>query len=217
MTYSNEAELCERFAAVAREDGWKVYAETGGWDVLLVGPDGVQAGVQAKMRANLDVVSQALDPPEAFDGPDYHCVLVPKRSRPLIAVCAPLRIVSLDGSSRQAMRLRTEWRQHFRWTHRGPVWVPPFEPDVPAGVPAPRQVTRWKIAAIRVCLVLRDRGYVTSKDFREQGIHPSLWVGRWIEDSGRREGRFKRYVAKPGARRPDEDHPDIAAKIREAS
>lgn len=31
-----EAELCAEFTKVARANGWEVYAETGGWDLLLV-------------------------------------------------------------------------------------------------------------------------------------------------------------------------------------
>lgn len=57
----SEAELCTRFSDAAREDGWTVYPETSGWDLLLVDDDGVQVGIDAKARASFEVLMQCLD------------------------------------------------------------------------------------------------------------------------------------------------------------
>lgn len=41
--FKTEADLCTAFCAAARDEGWVPYAETEGWDILLVHPgDGTQ-------------------------------------------------------------------------------------------------------------------------------------------------------------------------------
>lgn len=72
-----EADLCARFVAAC--PGWTVYAETAGWDVLLV-RRGIQVGVQAKLVANEHLLLQAMPNMgsrrhNAF-GPHYRLVLV---------------------------------------------------------------------------------------------------------------------------------------------
>lgn len=78
--YASEAELCAQFIEYASSVGWVSYAETAGWDVLLVRKtDGYQIGVQAKMQANLEVLQQATahEGPYSESGPDFRAVLVP--------------------------------------------------------------------------------------------------------------------------------------------
>lgn len=59
--FATEAELCARFIAAIGAD-WTAYAETEGWDILLVRKaDGFQIGIEAKLKFNLDVVTQALE------------------------------------------------------------------------------------------------------------------------------------------------------------
>ena len=71
--YKTEAALCADFITwVKAESGtqrrfgagrspvWTPYAETAGWDILLVAADGTQIGVQAKLRFNLKVIAQSI-------------------------------------------------------------------------------------------------------------------------------------------------------------
>ena len=53
--YPTEVALCSAFiAAVPRE--WTAYAETAGWDILLVRKaDGFQIGVEAKLKIGVEV------------------------------------------------------------------------------------------------------------------------------------------------------------------
>ena len=81
-TFAREADLCSTFLALV-PDSWLVYAETGGFDILLVRKeDGFQIGVQAKLRLNAKVVCQALETGRASaitnPNPDCRAVLVPK-------------------------------------------------------------------------------------------------------------------------------------------
>lgn len=79
--FASEAQLCAAFIAWAEHHGWKAYAETTGWDIVLVNGQGVQIGVQAKMTLNVEVLDQAM--PDVYysndlkGGPDYRAILVP--------------------------------------------------------------------------------------------------------------------------------------------
>ena len=83
----------------AKKSGFKVYPETSNWDILLVGPDGSddQHGVQAKLRANVDVLAQTVPQRERwgvdpFTGPRYRCVAVPKATDAFRKMCFYNRI-----------------------------------------------------------------------------------------------------------------------------
>ena len=56
QAFRSEADLCAAFlAALEREHAkkWMAYAETAGWDILLVRlKDGFQIGIQAKLALN---------------------------------------------------------------------------------------------------------------------------------------------------------------------
>jgi hypothetical protein len=80
--FENEAALCAAFIASLPE-GWTAYAETGGFDILLVRAiDGAQVGVEAKMTLNAKVLMQAVEGIYAghgsgSEGPDFRAALVP--------------------------------------------------------------------------------------------------------------------------------------------
>lgn len=59
--FATEAELCAAFVAwVARENpDIRCFAEWCGWDILVVFPEGWQLGIQAKLRLNAEVITQA--------------------------------------------------------------------------------------------------------------------------------------------------------------
>ena len=92
-TYSTEAELCADFITWVKSPVWTPYAETAGWDILLVAADGTQIGVQAKLRINLKVIAQSI--PDRWShwhdsGPDFRAVLVPGRDDTAEQICAAL-------------------------------------------------------------------------------------------------------------------------------
>jgi len=211
----SEEELCSWFGELATKDGWTVYPETAGWDLLLV-KDHVQIGVEAKLRANVDVLAQALRPGIENDGPRFHAVLVPKAGRAFLEVARTLRVVTFDRRALESdahlywyrqdghalIRPPFEW---FAWNHPDPAELPPIVPDVPAGVPSPRTLTKWKIGAIRICLRIRARGWVAKRDFTELGVSPSHWYRKWLK-AGERDGRGYRWVPCPLPCGGYEDH-----------
>jgi len=229
--YESEAALCDAFTVEARAEGWTVYPETSGWDLLLVRGD-EQVGVEAKLRCNLEVLCQALTPGEHRKGPSRHAVLVPKASGHLITLAAALgvgvasmadiaRQHELDGyrkrygMGRKTVRLFVRGSRH--WDHPSPAWLPPVVPTVAAGVPSPVSLTRWRVQAIKMCILLESADYVTTADFKSLDISHTLWVERgWIVSTGKRIGRRIMYVrgASPSTPFPTDGFTDETEQIR---
>lgn len=185
VTYVSEAALCEVLAALARAEGLVVYPETSGWDLLLVRPeDGEQVGVQAKLRPNVDVLEQALVGARA-KGPEVHAVLVPSCSAAFRRVALELNLCVLEGylldpehgmdrGARGWWRLREVLEKAPRHHHLpGRCWVPPFVPNLPAGVPGPRSVTPWKVHAAQMCARVRAGEALSNREVRSLGMDPT--------------------------------------------
>lgn len=220
--YASEAALCEVLRAAALADGWQPYPEQGGWDLLLVLPAGLQVGVQAKLRPNVDVLAQALLG-EGQPGPEVHAALVPSCSLAFREVARALGVLVLEAADLDA----TRWASGKRTAHlpelvagaqlhrhRERHWLPPFVPQLPAGVPGPRRVTPWQVGAARLCAMLRERGEqgVLVSELRELGLAASTWQRRWLR---RVPGsRPSRWVPCPGVALPDCDFPWVAAGLR---
>ncbi len=213
----SEAELCERFAVIARSHGWTVYPETGGFDQLLVGSDGAQIGVEAKLRCTYEVLLQAAPSiylgPEAEiqHGPDYRAVLVPEAVNCFEGVAGLIGLCCYDLRAMEGERIRRRLDHGRLWPSSGRLSLPDYVPDLPAGVPSPKRMSSWLVAALRLCKILRERGHVTLYDFEDHHLHMGLWVARWLQADGKAPGRRGRpvtlYRIKPGARLPDEDVP----------
>jgi hypothetical protein len=96
---------------IARSKGFKVYAETADFDLLLVATEqsrehypglgvGEQIGIQAKLQPNLEVLYQSLPrahghrlgSPLAEEGPNYYAILVPFASPEFVTVANRLGI-----------------------------------------------------------------------------------------------------------------------------
>ena len=106
------------------------------------------------------------------------------------------------------------WRRFADGSNR--VKLPDFVPNLRAGVPSPLQLTPWKVKAIRLCAILRERGWVTTADFKALELDPSRWTRgtrSWLMDSGVKEGRRSRLVARPGVALPDEQRPELTAQV----
>ena len=199
--FATEADLCAAFMADAKRHSWTPYPETAGWDILLVrNSDGCQIGIQAKLKLNAKVLCQAVAPehPWADRGPDYRAVLVPDGENMELGVLAPYCAITVI-----TMRAKTGYnRQDFypelpKEDQRG--WLtdpwhellpqhrhvlPEYVPQVAAGMPAPIQLTDWKIRAIRLSILLEHTGYLTRADFRDKGVDIRRWIsGQWITPS----------------------------------
>lgn len=227
--FATEVALCERFISAVGKD-WTAYAETGGWDILLVrAADGFQVGIQAKLRLNADVINQAIDE-YLWDvdkpGPDCRAVMVPRGSTggfSRIADHLGLTVISVDGTRPNYVRGPVFWpalpglgindHTETHWHEHAPARrhkLPDYVPDVPAGARSPVQLTKWKIAAIKIAVTMEKRGFVTRADFKRHRIDHRRWLApenKWLVVS---DGRFT-----AGARFPNlkEQHPRVYAEI----
>lgn len=220
--WKTESAMCAALVPVYEAAGFTVYPETSGWDQLLVAADGLQVGIQAKLRANFDVLNQARIPwPwQTVTGPDVRAILIPRAPVGFASLATTglgLWVIEaedyMEGSSAShcwatpgaAFRSLCSSAPLAKTTQR--CWLPPFVPAVPAGVPSPRQVTKWRVRAIALCDRLRAQGYVTRRDFKDLKLSLQLWLqpraGKpaWlIQERGTRPARF---LAMPGVELPD--------------
>lgn len=81
---------------------------------------------------------------------------------------------------------RLDWHD---WCPPARVSLPEYVPDVGAGHSAPVQLSFWKIAAIKLCIVLERRGYVTAADFKHFKLSPSRWTQHFLE-RGTTKGQY---------------------------
>lgn len=244
FAFRTEGDLCDAFAAQARLEGFQVHAETSGWDLLLVDPEsGEQVGVEAKLRANCDVLVQAIAGNEATPGPDVHAVLVPDAPSAFAYVARELDVLIFDAdvvhppamptgltyrarvmlSDGREAPIRTRLKRAIRWPHTERVWVPPVEiVGAGGGRASPQRITPWKIGAVRLCRLLRKRGWLTSDDFKKEKISPWWWTeaaygpllkGEYRVSPGRHQARVYRYIATGKGELPDERWPEIAAAL----
>lgn len=234
--YATEAALCADFLEwvkqpqrFARDDDvrWTAYAETAGWDILLVAQDGTQIGIQAKLKFNMKVLSQSL--PDRFNdwhanGPDYRAVLVAEWDSDHERICNALGLALIGGSGNGWRH--PEFRPGLLQNECGGGWhywspqqrenLPEYVPDVPAGDSAPLRLTQWKIAALRVVATLEVRGFVTREDFRTHAIDSRRWTGPggWLVPRSDRMQDRGQYVRGPGLDF-DRQHPDVYAQVLE--
>lgn len=227
--FTSECDLCSVFLGAVDQKCWTPYAETAGWDILLVRKaDGFQIGIQAKLRLTAQLFAQAVESgapwSAAIRGPDCRAILVPIGQAMHWAAIADyigLTIISVWSvqeryqSRRFAPDLPKFGASHEerRWFEYAPVRrenLPSYVPDVPAGAPAPLQLTEWKISAIKILITIERRGFVTRADFKHHGIDYRRWTARgaeWLtlDAEGYKPGRYC-----PDFRR---QHPDAYAKI----
>ncbi|GLK86664.1 hypothetical protein [Ancylobacter defluvii] len=231
--YATEAQLCAEFIDAIGAD-WTAYAETYGWDILLVRKaDGFQIGIQAKLSLNAKVLTQAVETYawSEMPAPDCRALLVPKgytRDLEPITAYIGLTIIRLmpreERSRYHAFRpdlptierwFRDEWHE---WAPSQRCPLPEYVPDVPAGASAPLQLTNWKISALKLAALLERRGFLLRSDFKHLRIDHRRWTAPgtgWLRQ--RQDEQWgttaPRYI--PGPHLPDfkAQHPRVYAEI----
>jgi hypothetical protein len=207
---------------------WTAYAETSGWDILLMHDSGYQIGIEAKLTLNAKVIAQALNgqhPNEwdDIDGPDYRAVLVPQvgRQHHLTEICDAigLSIITLleqlpyhyHSISLPVPGSTFSERHWHNWCPVNRCEVPDYIPDVIAGHKSPVQLTPWKIKAIKLMICLERKGWVDRSDMRAIKISPSRWTdcySGFLASNG--NGQYVRCKATPDLRA---QHPQNYAQI----
>ena len=227
--FKTEVELCAAFLS-ALPEGWTAYNESAGWDILLVRKkDGFQIGIQAKLRLNAHVITQALEDDWAWRsdhaGPDCRAVLVPcGDTGGFSRICDYIGVTVIAMFSDEP---GVRWGSPFRpdlpdevgtgrvytdeWHEQAPTkrhQLPEYVPDVSAGASAPVQLTRWKISAIKIAIILERRGHLTRADFKHIGIDHRRWPEQnWLRVEN---GHYVAGHAIPDFRR---QHPRVYEEI----
>jgi hypothetical protein len=224
--FETEAKLCSAWIEWATRDGYRCYPETAGFDILAVDPAGWQIGVEAKLRMNVKVISQALPRYSAETGPDFRAVLVPNMDSELRELCAFVGLetyycitrfdVGRYGLRHEFARDRMHDGGMFDWNPKRRCELPEYMPDVPAGVPSPVQLTPWKVAALKVLARLEISGWITRKEIAIFGVDPRRWTSGagWLlplDGDPKRGGRYRRGEKCPHF---DHQHPQVYAEIR---
>lgn len=211
--FSTEADLVAAFCAGLGKHPypkhWTPYHETAGFDLLLVENEtGIQVGLEAKLKFNLQVMVQAL--PESDwrqDGPDYRGIIVPRGEVQHhitgIAQRLGLGVISVSaGTGTEYWNLPDEQRPYEQgawhpWLPTRRCVLPSYVPDVVGGKPAPVQLTEWKINAIKLLILLDRRGFVTRADMKALRLSQTTWT----QPGGYLMPQDGHYVR--GARTPD--------------
>lgn len=215
ISWTKESDLVRDYTAWVRAQGWQVYAETAGWDILLVRPsDGFQIGVEAKLSLNAKVLCQVLEKDSGMfrkTGPDAWGVLVPasKAMNGLEVIARRLGIVVITAEPTRPYVYR-KWDgptfdpplpvpgqtyHEGNWPELCPdrrCQLPGYVPDVTGGHSAPLKLTEWKIRAIKAVIMLEIQGSITRDDLRFLGLDPRCWTDGWLQPSGDGDGRWLR-------------------------
>lgn len=211
----SEAELCERFIDLLPEE-WSVYAETQGYDMVLVHTSGVQIAVEAKMSLNPKVLTQIIETGLGYYsdyGPDFKAVLVGKSQLHMQTICRALGVTVLTVREKDTWPKKevvyeiepelpelksfeefNTQRMYFwdrnKWFDLFPhqrMTLPEYVPDVRPGVPSPQVLGHWKIQAIKICIWIERNKTITRSHFKSFQVDPSRWMnGYWLQKGERR-------------------------------
>lgn len=223
--------MCAEFIRQYTEAGWVCHPETFDFDIVLVSPEGQRVGIEAKLQPNIEVLYQALTRRNA--SVHFRGVLVPYAGE---AFCTVAHQIKLSVSILRSPETRLFWgrvgynyanltAEHMRWQQHVTQELPERPVMLPAGVPSPRKVTRWNVAAVGFCLAQmarHNRGF-TAKEFKaEAKLDMKLWVQKqWVVQCGFRTERGRRvtlWQLNDGAPdRPDRKYPEIADALRPAT
>lgn len=231
--YISEKELCDVFIKCAKENGWKVYPETSGFDILIV--KDIQIGIQAKLKSNVEVLAQVIYGQQQpsnihykYKNPSPHirAVLVPHASSEFKQVANALNIFVIEGAiltcdietmtpyyAKNIINIDGYNKKHLIIPDKL-CWVPEIEFDTPAGVKSPKSITEWKIKAVKICLLLHERGFITQQDFKDAKLSITLWhKKKWLINSGEKLGKLIKYIRNNNVELPDQKYPEIASAL----
>jgi hypothetical protein len=223
--FRNEADLCSNFLEALKREypgKWMAYAETEGWDILLVRlKDGFQIGVQAKLALNVAVINQCLELGKSACevGPDCRALLVPAvTGSSFQAICqyiglSIMTVLPEFGRIDPKLPGPTTRSPTSPWHEWCPVRrhaLPAYVPDVLAGASSPVRLTLWKIKALKIAALMEIRGSVSRSDFKHLGLDPRRWTtrGGWLLPSS------AGYVASRRAPNFAKQHPIVFAQIK---
>jgi len=174
----SEEDLCSEFRFfLETKYSAVVHPEVSDWDMVAVTssigntaiPFAAHLGIQAKLVANVEVLYQAAVQHRL--APRYRCVLVRRASSEFIDLASHLGLcVAVREFQRSVFGKKSAWQtpedgfklfgspKDFGSTQFN---LPPVVTTMPAGTRSPRQLTPWKVKALKICLLADKQGYLT--------------------------------------------------------
>jgi len=236
----SEIELCDRLREWAERLGFEVYPEVAGWDLVLVASEpralgrygqeiapGEQVGIHAKLRANCDVLAQAM-PGDWADGsaPTWPMVAAPTAGSSFRFVARRLGIGVIEAEPvAPAYRDKGDPRvvEQARRSEQKPLALPPVASRaIVAGAPSPRVLSPWRVKALRFLSFARTATGCRfgASDVKTHGLSVS-WVERWgvpvdwtTEVRRGKTARVRVYQLTDNAERlPDWGYRDVYAEM----
>ncbi len=179
---------------------------------------GDQFGIQAKLVSNMKCLWQAAGDP--LRGPAFRCVLVRRATEDFRGLAGLLGLL-VAAREVPTGRRKKGWERAYggfrfygharRYDVMRQLELPPIVmDDLPAGTPSPRQLTPWRVKALKLCRIIRAQGYCTAVDFKAVGIDSKRWIeNSWLtstQETVRVEGHSRlqrKLVPTPGVNLPD--------------
>ena len=196
--FDSEAEMCAAFIRyIENQSAWRAYPETAGYDIVFHDPSrDLFVGVEAKQSLCADVLAQIAeglhDSWSSRADVNFRAVLVPEGGTSGVARLARALGVTVIRA-RDARHVRPPFSDTLpgdgyvascwvEWPIVRRLTLPGYVPDVVAGSPAPVKLTEWKIAAIKIAVILEKRGFVRTEDFAALRVSMSRWTQcGWIK------------------------------------
>lgn len=228
VKFKLESELCEAFMAQV-QDRWDIYPEYH-WDIFMVRKtDGVQVGLEAKLKLNFLVINQALKNGVIY--PHYYSNIWGSRQpKPHYAgVLIPLsEYCSLGCYTCECLGLLIACEHGFRKPAHGdelsggkPIvsekrfHVPEFKCDTIPGKPSPKALTTWRISALKLWALYEKNGFLLSSDLKTLGVSPTWFIKTYMNLSDQRVGRFSKLIWN-GTRKPTDGYESEYEQIKAA-
>jgi hypothetical protein len=209
--YRYEYEMCDEFVELNKAD-WDIYPECYGYDMLMFSKDSeIQIGVQAKLKNNLQVIYQILNNVDISNrikriGPHYGAVLTPIDDNNYYHLCRRLNIIKFNIVPIKAtmnyinnVNLDGYTILNFLERHNRPI----IRLNDSPGKSSPKNLSQWRIQALKIMNKYYDQGYIISSQLRELGLNTTLFTN-WFEYRYRepKVGRCFKMVLKDENKHP---------------
>jgi hypothetical protein len=239
--WESEAAMLTAFADLMRACGFRVVPEHGGHDLLLVAggavaapegsyihiPECIEPGdiiaVEGKLQGTVTMLRQCIPPDRFHTTPgracaDFHVAVVPAVSHDfrLVAGALGIRVWQMDPPGFRGWDMARLSHSPLADSDRilGFPRIVPTALDVAIvpGLPSPRALTPWKLAAVSLCMVgaVRD---LTDADFHGTILRPRTFLEKGWLTRTRGAGRSAVYALGDAPGRPDRAYPEIVAAI----
>jgi hypothetical protein len=112
--------------------------------------------------------------------------------------------------------------KHYRWKTKKLVWVPPYIPNLEAGVRSPKKVSKYKVLVCRLELLEYEKGWICRDDVIKESskldmkINPSSILSAYFYNTTelvKNNSRQKKWRLKPDYMIPSMLYPDVFDNI----